>query len=75
MYECCKVPTNLETFHDVGSRMCSGTTLLLLLPVRPQNPTTTKIGNRKTSQCGDLPVGVTIEKREFDLAGMKLEQK
>lgn len=33
------------------------------------NPVTTRIGGEKTSDCGDIPIGVTIDKRELDIAG------
>jgi hypothetical protein len=40
-----------------------------LLSCAPTNPATTRMGDEKTSDCGEIPVGVTIDKREFDLAG------
>lgn len=43
---------------------------LLSCETRKSSPTIISI--QKTSQCGELPAGVTIDKRQFHLAGMKL---
>jgi hypothetical protein len=43
-----------------------------LLSCETTKPATPVIGAAKTSQCGELPAGVTIDKREFRLAGAKL---
>ena len=43
-----------------------------LLSCETTKPATTNIGTEKTSQCGELPAGVTIDKRQFHLAGLKL---
>ena len=45
-----------------------------LLSCETTKPATPVIGAGKTSQCGELPAGVTIDKREFRLAGAKLGQ-
>src|SRR6185295_9392119 len=43
-----------------------------LLSCETTKPDTTIIGAQKTSTCGELPAGVTIDKRAFRLAGAKL---
>jgi hypothetical protein len=43
-----------------------------LLSCETTKPATTIIGAEKTSKCGELPAGVTIDRREFRLAGAKL---
>ena len=45
-----------------------------LLSCETTKAATTVIGTEKTSQCGELPAGVTIDKREFRLAGLTLGQ-
>lgn len=45
-----------------------------LLSCETTKAETTIIGAGKTSQCGELPAGVTIDKREFRLAGLTLGQ-
>jgi hypothetical protein len=63
---------------DAGGSMQSVKPLLLvlltysLLSCATAKPATTIIGAEKTSKCGELPAGVTIDKREFRLAGAKL---
>ena len=46
--------------------------LLLTCSLLSCNPVTTRMGDEKTSDCGEVPVGVTIDKRELDLAGATL---
>lgn len=43
-----------------------------LLSCETPKHATTIIGTEKTSKCGELPAGVTIDKRAFRLAGLKL---
>ena len=43
-----------------------------LLSCVSQKAAPTIIGAEKTSRCGELPAGVTIDKRQFHLAGLKL---
>jgi hypothetical protein len=43
-----------------------------LLSCETTKPGTTTMGAEKTSRCGELPAGVTIDKRAFRLAGLKL---
>ena len=43
-----------------------------ILSCRPTNPTTTRMGDEKKSECGEIPIGVTIDKRELDIAGASL---
>ena len=58
--------------------MQSGKPLLLLLltysllSCAPTTPAATNLGPEKTSQCGELPAGVTIDRQAFHLAGLKL---
>jgi hypothetical protein len=40
-----------------------------LLACAPTNPATTRMGDEKTADCGEIPIGVTIDKRELDIAG------
>lgn len=40
-----------------------------LLSCAPTNPTTTRMGDEKKSECGEIPAGVTMDKRELDIAG------
>ena len=40
-----------------------------LLSCAPTNPAPTRMGNEKISDCGEIPIGVTIDKRELDIAG------
>lgn len=43
-----------------------------LLSCVSQKAAPTIIGAEKTSRCGELPAGVTIDKQQFHLAGLKL---
>jgi hypothetical protein len=40
-----------------------------LFSCSPIGPNSTKIGDEKTSGCGEVPAGVTMDKRALDLAG------
>jgi hypothetical protein len=40
-----------------------------LLSCAPANPAPTRMGDEKTTDCGEIPIGVTIDKRELDIAG------
>ena len=40
-----------------------------LLSCAPTNPAPTRMGDEKISVCGEIPIGVTIDKRELDIAG------
>ena len=43
-----------------------------LLSCKPTNPTSTNIGDQKMDDCGAIPGGVTVDKRELDIAGASL---